>query len=458
MGEALRVGILGAGTVGREVARAFLERPDDLVADGGRPVELVGVAVRDLARARSGGLPDSLLTDAPAHLVADPNVDVVVELMGGEEPARTLILAALGAGKAVVTANKHVVAHHGPALEAAARAAAAPLRFEAAVGGGIPVLRPLAEDLATNRVERIRGIVNGTTNLILTTMARQGRSYADVLAEAQAAGYAEADPSGDVEGRDAANKLAILARLAFGRWVDPESIDRRPPSVDGQAAPGITAVTSDEIAAASALGHAIKLVADGVSASGRRIRASVRPTLVPLEDPLAQTSGVTNRIEIRARPLGSVALSGPGAGGEATASAVLGDVRAISLARGSTWEGLPAATEPMVTDAPAGDDERAADRGWFVFVPDAVRPERPSILDLATTTARTPAGTGVICDAPLAEVRATLARAAAKRTPPLTIYPVDRRMGGRSSVADGADGALATSAASVDRLPVGARA
>src|SRR6187551_4055159 len=215
-GARLRVGVLGAGTVGREVVRALLVRSDDLRASDGATLELTAVAVRDPARAAAAGVPSDLLSDAPAHLVADEEIDVIVELMGGDEPAHTLIAAALSMGKSVVTANKHVIAHHGPELETIARRTGAVLRFEAAVGGGIPVLGPMATDLAGNRVTRVRGIVNGTTNHILTAMARHGRAYADVLADAQAAGFAESDPTADVEALDAANKLAILARAAFG--------------------------------------------------------------------------------------------------------------------------------------------------------------------------------------------------------------------------------------------------
>ena len=197
----------------------------------GRPITLTAVAVRDLDKARGNRFPADLLTDAPAHLIADPETDVIVELMGGIEPARTLIAAALGAGKPVVTANKSVIAHHGPELESAARRTGAAFRFEAAVAGGIPVLGPLAADLAGNEIVRVRGIVNGTTNYILTAMAEDGRPYDEVLADAQELGYAEADPAGDVEGDDAVNKLVILARLAFGRWLDPSTVGRRPPTV-----------------------------------------------------------------------------------------------------------------------------------------------------------------------------------------------------------------------------------
>ena len=340
----LRVAVLGAGSVGREVVRALLERPGSLQAVDGAPLELAGVAVRDITRAVGRGIPESLLTDAPAHLVADPDTDVVVELMGGDEPARTLIAAALSAGRSVVTANKHVLAHHGAQLEAIARRTGAALRFEAAVGGGIPVLGPLALDLAANRVEAVRGIVNGTTNFILSAMARDGRAYADVLADAQAAGYAEADPRGDVEGDDAANKIVVLARLAFGRWLDVGSVGRAPDLVaGGLGLPGITGVTIEDIAAAAARGFAIKLIASAVRADGE-VSAAVVPSAVPLAVPLGRTDGVTNRIEVDAEPVGRVAFTGPGAGGPATSSAVLGDLIAIGRAAGSTWAGLAPAT------------------------------------------------------------------------------------------------------------------
>ena len=342
----LRVAVLGAGTVGREVVRAFEEWPDRLEGDGRPRLELVGIAVRDVDGARRRGLPAGLLTDAPAHLVADPDTDVIVELMGGDEPAHTLIAAALGAGKAVVTANKHVIAHHGPELEAAARRTGAALRFEAAVGGGIPVLGPLAAELAANRVIAVRGIVNGTTNYILTAMTDEGRGYEEVLAAAQAAGYAEADPAGDVEGHDAVNKLVILARLAFGVWIDPADVSTiAPPEGPGGGRPGITGVTSDDIAAAAAIGKVIKLLAIA-ERSGDGVDASVVPTLVAVDSALGRTGGVLNRIEIDAEPVGTVAFSGPGAGGAATSSAVLGDLLAIAREAGSTWAGLPVAGRP----------------------------------------------------------------------------------------------------------------
>jgi homoserine dehydrogenase len=341
----LRVAVLGAGTVGREVVRGLVARGSDLTTADGAPLELAGIAVRDLGRARAAGLPAELLTDGPAHLVADPSVDVVVELLGGDEPAHTLIAAALGAGKAVVTANKHVIAHHGRELEAIARRTGAALRFEAAVGGGIPVLGPLATELAANRVSAVRGIVNGTTNYILSAMDHEGREYEEVLAAAQAAGYAEADPTGDVEGHDAANKLVILARLAFGAWIDPADVVLAAPAAPGHDRPGITGVTSDDIAAAIAAGEVVKLIALAERRDGR-IAASVLATRLPSDSALARTDGVLNRIEIEAEPVGTVAFSGPGAGGPATSSAVLGDLVAIARGLGSTWAGLPPATSP----------------------------------------------------------------------------------------------------------------
>lgn len=341
----LRVAVLGAGTVGREVVGALRTHADELAAADGAPLVLAGVAVRDVDRARAGGIPADLLTDAPAHLVASPDTDVIVELMGGEEPARTLIAAALTAGKAVVTANKHVLAHHGAELEALARRTGSALRFEASVGGGIPVLGPIATELAGNRLTAVRGIVNGTTNYILTAMTDEGREYGDVLAAAQAAGYAEADPSGDVEGHDAINKLVILARLAFGIWLDPADVVNVATEGPGAGHPGITGVGAADLAQARSSGGVIKLIAEATRAPDDGIpTASVLPRIVDAGSALGRTSGVLNRIEIDGEPVGTVAFSGPGAGGAATSSAVLGDLIAVARGLGSTWAGLPAAS------------------------------------------------------------------------------------------------------------------
>jgi homoserine dehydrogenase len=361
----LRVGLLGAGTVGSAVIRAFLDAPERLAPFDGARLVLAGVAVRDTARAAAAGVPEALLTDAPAHLVASPDVDVIVELLGGDEPARTLIAAALAAGKPVVTANKHVIAHHGPALEALARSTGTPLRFEAAVAAGIPVLGQLAADLAANRVERVRGIVNGTTNFILSAMTERKRTYGAVLLEAQRAGYAEAEPAGDVEGDDALNKLVIIARLAFGQWLRPASIERRPATANGLGRPGITGVTAEEVAAAAVHGLRLKLIVDGRRAPGNEvdgIEAWVQPVAVPADSGFGRTSGVINRIELDAEPIGRLELSGPGAGGGPTSSAVLGDLIAIARGGGSTWAGLAPAAERS-TDARAPDDDVA--RRWF---------------------------------------------------------------------------------------------
>jgi homoserine dehydrogenase len=344
--QPLRVGVLGAGTVGREVVRAFLDRSPRLAPSDGRPLVLVAVAEKDTGRAIASGIPEALLTDAPAHMIASGECDVIVETMGGAEPARTLIGAALAAGLPVVTANKHVIAHFGPELEGLARGTGVALRFEAAVGGGIPLLGPIAQDLAANRISRVRGIVNGTTNHMLTAMAREGRDYAEVLAEAQACGYAEADPTADVEGLDALNKLVILARLAFGAWIDPAVVGNRPGTISGRAgAPGITGVTAGDVAALAAEGRILRLIATTRLAGDGAIEASVVATAVPAGSPFGRCDGVLNRVEVDALPVGRVAFEGPGAGGPAAAAAVLADLVAIARGLGSTWAGSPAATE-----------------------------------------------------------------------------------------------------------------
>jgi homoserine dehydrogenase len=360
----LRVGLLGAGTVGSAVVRTFLETPECLAPFDGARLVLAGVAVRDPAKAVTAGIPEALLTDAPAHLVASPEVDLIVELMGGDEPARTLISAALAAGKPVVTANKHVIAHHGPALEALARSTGTALRFEAAVAAGIPILGLLAADLAANRVDRVRGIVNGTTNFILSAMTDRKRPYSAVLLDAQRAGYAEADPAGDVEGDDALNKLVILVRLAFGQWLRPVSIERRPATANGLGRPGISGVTAEEVAAAAVHGLRLKLVVDGRRAPGReaRVEASVQPVAVPAGSGFGRTSGAINRIELDAEPIGRLELTGPGAGGGPTSSAVLGDLIAIARGGGSTWAGLAPAPE---RSADASPPDEALARRWF---------------------------------------------------------------------------------------------
>jgi len=332
-GRPLRVAVLGAGNVGREVVRSLLSGWE------GPTFDLIGVAVRDLPKAEAAGMPAALLTDAPAHLVAN-EVDLVVELMGGEEPARTLMLAALEAGVPVVTANKWVIARHGAELEAAARRTQTPFRFEAAVMGGTPILRLLAEDLTGSRIHSFRAIINGTTNYILTEMATRGTDYHDALAAAQEAGYAEADPTSDVEGGDSADKLVILARLAFGVWLDRASVATA--VADGK--PGITGVTAADLNQAAKRGYAIRLLATARRAEDGSVEAGVMPTAVDVLESISGINGVRNRVDVETDRLGAISLEGPGAGGRATAGAVLADLGALIAGHGSTWGAMPAAT------------------------------------------------------------------------------------------------------------------
>ena len=342
---------------------------------------------------------------------------MVVELLGGDEPARTLVEAALSAGKPVVTANKHVVAHHGPELEAISRRTGAALRFEAAVGGGIPVLGPLAAELAANRVTSVRGIVNGTTNHILSEIADGRGTYEAVLRDAQERGYAEADPSGDVEGRDAINKLVILARLAFGAWLDPATIADRPPSLRGSGARGITGVTAPELAGAKSLGLMLRLIASATPDT-----AGVMPTAVAADSPLGRTGGVRNRIEIRGEPVGTVGFDGPGAGGGATSSAVLGDLVALARGEGSTWSGLPPATVANLPKLPATAGDEAPGR-WFAFLPGVAAGR--AITDVSEAHCETGSGVAIRTrEMALAELRSCLLEVAPPTTDP-QLYPID---------------------------------
>jgi homoserine dehydrogenase len=337
---------------------------------------LVAVAVRDLGRTRPLTLPDDVrLTDDVAAVASAEDVDIVVELMGGRDAAAQAMERAFAAGKPVVSANKELLARQGRELEAAARAAGVGLRFEAAVAAGVPVLGPLVWDLGANRVTALRGIVNGTTNHILSTMAAEGREYAEVLREAQARGYAEADPSSDVEGLDAAYKLTLLARLAFDGWPDVDSLRRTLPAFSTEAAIGITGVSRTHLSAAARLGLAIKLVARAERTPEGRLRAGVTPMAVSATSPLGSTSGVTNVVLFDADPVGRVTMAGPGAGGPATSSAVLADLLVLANSNASTWEQLPPASDIAV------EDDLAIERGWFVVVeglgvagfPDAVK-------------------------------------------------------------------------------------
>ncbi len=307
------IGILGGGVVGGSLAHKLLSEHDSIRSKTGLDLELVRVAVRDLDKARL--FPAEFTTDKPEEVVADPGVHLVVELMGGVEPAHSLITSALEAGKPVVTANKQLVAAEGPALFDLAAAKGVSILFEAAVGGGIPIIRPLSESLAGERLTSVMGIVNGTTNYILTRMYEEGSDYGEVLAEAQRLGFAEADPSSDVSGADAAAKAAILAGLAFGVWVD----------VDRVHLEGIEGLSAEDFAFARRLGYVVKLlgIADRV-AGGVSVR--VHPSMIPTNHPLASIRGANNAIFIQGPSIGQLLFSGPGAGGEPTATAVLGDV------------------------------------------------------------------------------------------------------------------------------------
>ncbi len=319
MSAPITVALLGGGTVGSQVARLILEQSDDLAARIGAPLELAGVAVRDASRAREG-VPSALLTDDATALVARGS-DIVVEVMGGIEPARTLILQAMAAGSSVVTANKALLAADGAALYAAAAANGVDLYFEASVAGAIPLLRPLRESLAGDRVVKVLGIVNGTTNFILSKMDEEGADYADVLAEAQRLGYAEADPTADVGGLDAAAKAAILAELAFHTRV----------TFDDVSCEGITGVTAADVAAARDMGFVIKLLAVAErTEDGRGVIVRVHPTMVPRSHPLASVRDAFNAVFIEAESAGEMMFYGRGAGGAPTASAVLGDVVAVA--------------------------------------------------------------------------------------------------------------------------------
>ena len=336
MSAPITVALLGGGTVGAQVARLLREQAADLEARIGAPLQLVGVAVRDASRVREG-IPADLITDDAAALVARGS-DIVVELMGGIEPARTLILEAMAQGSSVVTANKALLAADGAALYAAAESNGVDLYFEASVAGAIPLLRPLRESLAGDRVMKVLGIVNGTTNFILSKMDEEGADYADVLAQAQALGYAEADPTADVGGLDAAAKAAILAELAFHTRV----------TFDDVYCEGITEVTLADVAAAREMGFVIKLLAVAERADDGVI-VRVHPTMVPREHPLASVRDAFNAVFIEAESAGEMMFYGRGAGGAPTASAVLGDVVAVARnlrsggrgPRESTYADLP---------------------------------------------------------------------------------------------------------------------
>lgn len=334
---ALKIGLLGLGTVGTGAAQILLD------SQGRQPllqeIEIYRVGVRSLDKPRDVLLSPDLITQDLEAIVIDPAVDVVVELIGGLEPARSLILKAIAHGKHVVTANKAVIARYGDEIFAAAEKAGVYVMLEAAVGGGIPVVAPLKQSLAVNRISNIVGIVNGTTNYILTRMQSEGGEFSDILADAQRLGYAEADPTADVDGLDAADKIAILASIAFAGRIKLQDIHCE----------GIRQVSATDIAYAEKLGFVIKLLAlakRGETVAEKStiemLQLRVHPTLVPSDHPLASISGVYNAILVEGEPIGQVMFFGPGAGSGPTASAVISDILNIAavLKTGGNSEGL----------------------------------------------------------------------------------------------------------------------
>jgi homoserine dehydrogenase len=343
--ERIGLGLLGCGTVGSEVARLIARDHGDLSARSGASLELIKVGVKDSSKDRPF-VEKSLLTTDLGSVVTDPKVSIVIEVMGGIEPARSLILQALEAKKSVVTANKALLAKHGAEIFAAARANGVDLYYEAAVGGAIPIVRPLRESIVGDSVTKVMGIVNGTTNYILTKMDEEGAEYETVLKEAQRLGFAEADPTADVEGHDAAAKIAILASLAFHTQV----------RIDDVHAEGISSLSKRDIEIAQAIDHVIKLLAIAEVTEVGKVSARVHPTLVPRHHPLAAVRNAFNAVFVEAKSAGELMFYGRGAGGAPTASAILGDVVAIARhisfggvgSRESDYADLPIATIDQV--------------------------------------------------------------------------------------------------------------
>jgi homoserine dehydrogenase len=310
----IRIGLLGAGSVGSQVARLLIDNQAELAKRVGAELSLTGIAVRNLDSKRDAELPAELFTTDVESVILGS--DIVIELIGGIEPAKTWVMQALNSGADVITANKALIAAHGPELFNLADQLGAQLYFEAAVAGAIPIIRPLRESLAGDRIDRVMGIVNGTTNFILDRMESTGADFNEALAEATALGYAEADPTADIEGFDAASKAAILASLAFHSEVPVEKVHRE----------GITSVTAMQIETARQAGYAVKLLAICERVADGGLVARVHPTLIPLEHPLAAVRGAYNAVFVEAQSAGRLMFYGAGAGGPETASAVLGDV------------------------------------------------------------------------------------------------------------------------------------
>ena len=350
----LGVGLLGLGLIGSRVASLLLDPAT--AAAFGRPLELRKALVRRLDAPRDAALPAGVLTGDFADVLADEGIDVVVEVMGGEQPAAGYLTQLLSKGVSVVTANKEVVSKHGPALRAAARESGARLRYEASVGGGIPIIGPLQHDLLANDISSVRAIINGTTNYILTKMSQEGLAFGDALAQAQALGYAEPDPANDIEGRDAAFKLAILASLAFHTPVSPEEVHCE----------GITALEADDFQYAHELGYEIKLLAIARRIDGE-VQARVHPALLHRETMLAKVEGAFNAIEVHGDLVGPVVFHGSGAGPSPTASAIIADLLACAS------DGKPDSGRPAQEPLPVRSME-ALETQYYLRVSAADRP------------------------------------------------------------------------------------
>ncbi|ROH91139.1 homoserine dehydrogenase [Stagnimonas aquatica] len=319
--QAVKVGLIGLGTVGQGVIRVLQKNAEEIARRVGRPVQVTHASARDLGRPRDTDLAGITLVADALSLAREADIDVLVEVVGGQTVAKDAILAALARGKPVVTANKALLAENGNGIFAAAAEAGVPVAFEASVAGGIPIIKAIREGLAGNRIDSLAGIINGTCNYILSQMTVKGQSFADALADAQKLGYAEADPTFDVEGVDAAHKLSILASIAFGM----------PLSFPAVACEGITKVTAQDIQIAQTLGYRIKLLGIAKrSAAGVELR--VHPTLIPDDQLLAKVDGVLNSVLVQGNAVGQVGFYGRGAGGDATASAVVADL--VDVARG----------------------------------------------------------------------------------------------------------------------------
>lgn len=340
--DRVRVAVLGCGVVGTEVVRLLREDATELASRVGAPLELVGIGVRDASAPRDAVVPRELLTEDTAALVR--RADVVVEVMGGLEPARTLLLDAIDGGASVVTANKALLGADGPTLYKAADAAGVDVYLEAAVAGAIPLVRPVRESLAGDRITRVLGIVNGTTNYVLDQMATHGLGLDEAVAQAQELGYAEADPTADVGGHDAAAKAAILASLAFHTRV----------AVDDVHTEGITRVTADDVALAAETGHVVKLLAIA-ERTGDGVVVRVHPALVPLAHPLAGVRGAFNAVFVEADAAGELMFYGRGAGGAPTASAVLGDVVTVARHRVLGGKGPVETSHAELRPLPVGE-------------------------------------------------------------------------------------------------------